>query len=176
MNGEELRLSSYIIMRKKVKEKKIELKDIWILVLTLIGSAIAVIPITLLGPFFGVIGIILYTFYATIQAMNQKFNLLTIILLYGIPMIIFYVIQYNLRNCIDYGVGGFVYNFPTRYFKVYRYLSRVILSCLIIPFITYIVASIKKIRNNKVGMIIVFIIGLLSFYIMGIRALDLLSY
>ena len=147
-------------MRKKVKEKKIELKDIWILVLTLIGSAIAVIPITLLGP----------------QAMNQKFNLLTIILLYGIPMIIFYVIQYNLRNCIDYGVGGFVYNFPTRYFKVYRYLSRVILSCLIIPFITYIVASIKKIRNNKVGMIIVFIIGLLSFYIMGIRVLDLLSY
>ena len=162
-------------MRKIVKEKKIELKDIWILVLTIIGPIIAFIPITLLGPLFVVLGIALYTFYATIQAMNQKFNLLTIILLYGIPMIIFYVILYNLRNCIDFGVG-FVYNCPTRYFKVYRYLSRVIISCFIIPFITYIVASIKKIRNIKVGMIIVFIIGLLSFYIMGIKVLDLLNY
>ena len=158
----------------KEKKKKIEAKDIWILVLTIIGPIIAFIPITVLGPLFVVIGVALYTLYATIQAMNQKFNLLTILLIYGTLMIISFVIAYKLKDCVN--IINETYDCPIDYFIFPRFMARTILSIYIIPIVTYIVASIKKIRNIKVGMIIVFIIGLLSFYIMGIRALDLLSY
>ena len=44
-------------------------------------------------------------------------------------------------------------------------MARTILSIYIIPIVTYIVASIKKIRNIKIGMVIILLVGLLSFYI-----------
>ena len=150
-------------MRKIVKEKKIELKDIWILVLTIIGPIIAIIPITMLGPLFVVIGIALYTFYATIQAMNQKLNLLTIILIYGTLMVISFVIAYKLKNCVH--ILNETYDCPIDYFIFPRFMARTNLSIYSIPLVTYIVASIKKIRSIKVGMIIILLVGLLSFYI-----------
>ncbi len=150
-------------MRKKVKEKKIELKDIWILALTIIGPIIAFIPITMLGPLFVVIGVVLYTLYATIQAMNQKFNLLTIILIYGTLMIISFVIAYNLRNCVH--ILNETYDCPIDYFIFPRFMARTSISIYFIPLVTYMVASIKKIRKIKVGMIIILLVGLLSFCI-----------
>ena len=128
-------------MRKKVKEKKIELKDIWILALTIIGPIIAFIPITMLGPLFVVIGVVLYTLYATIQAMNQKFNLLTIILIYGTLMIISFVIAYNLRNCVH--ILNETYDCPIDYFIFPRFMARTSISIYFIPLVTYMVASIK---------------------------------
>ena len=118
-------------MRKKVKEKKIELKDIWILALTIIGPIIAFIPITVLGPLFVVIGVVLYTLYATIQAMNQKFNLLTIILIYGTLMIISFVIAYNLRNCVH--ILNETYDCPIDYFIFPRFMARTSISIYSIP-------------------------------------------
>lgn len=147
----------------KEKKKKIEAKDIWILVLTIIGPIIAFIPITVLGPLFVVIGVALYTLYATIQAMNQKFNLLTVILIYGTLMVISFVIAYKLKNCVH--ILNTVYDCPIDYFILPRLLARTNLSIYIIPLVTYIVASIKKIRSIKVGMIIILLVGLLSFYI-----------
>ncbi len=147
----------------KEKKKKIEAKDIWILVLTIIGPIISLFPIISLGPLFVVIGVVLYTFIATIQAMNQKFNLLTIILLYGTLMTISFVIAYNLRNCVY--ILNKVYNCPTNLFIIPRFMSRINLSIYIIPLVTYMVASIKKIRKIKVGMIIILLVGLLSFCI-----------
>ena len=147
----------------KEKDKKIEAKDIWILALTIIGPIIAFIPITVLGPLFVVIGVALYTLYATIQAMNQKLNLLTILLIYGTLMIIFFVVAYNLRNCVH--ILNTVYDCPIDYFIFPRFMARTILSIYIIPIVTYIVASIKKIRNIKIGMIIILLVGLLSFYV-----------
>lgn len=153
-------------MRKKVKEKKIELKDIWILALTIIGPIIAFVPITVLGPLFVVIGVVLYTLYATIQAMNQKFNLLTILLLYGIAIIIFYWIAYNLDGC--YKILGKTYNCPINYYFFPRFINEVYLKCFIVPPTTYIVGYIiskfKKDLTSITALIIIFIIGLLSFY------------
>ena len=78
-------------------------------------------------------------------------------------MIISFVIAYKLKNCV-YSLNT-VYDCPTDFFILPRFMARVNLSIYIIPIVTYIVASIKKIRSIKVGMIIILLVGLLSFYI-----------